>query len=81
MKKINFIDSIRSPILTEKATVLSEQNKTIFRVHEKANKRTIKNNIEKIFKVNVIKVNIINQKKNKKWDKEEDLLKRDIKKQ
>ena len=35
MKKINFIDSIRSPILTEKATVLSEQNKTIFRVHEK----------------------------------------------
>ena len=66
MKKINFIDSIRSPILTEKATVLSEQNKTIFRVHEKANKRTIKNNIEKIFKVNVIKVNIINQKKKQK---------------
>ena len=66
MKKINFIDSIRSPILTEKATVLSEQNKTIFRVHEKANKRTIKNNIEKIFKVNVIKVNIINQKKKTK---------------
>ena len=62
MKKINFIDSIRSPILTEKATVLSEQNKTIFRVHEKANKRTIKNNIEKLFKVNVIKVNIVNQK-------------------
>ena len=66
MKKINFIDSIRSPILTEKATVLSEQNKTIFKVHEKANKRTIKNNIEKIFKVNVIKVNIINQKKKQK---------------
>ena len=49
-EKINFIDSIRSPILTEKATVLSEQNKTIFRVHEKANKRTIKNNIEKFSK-------------------------------
>ena len=27
MKKINFIDSIRSPIITEKATTLSEQNK------------------------------------------------------
>ena len=62
MKKINFIDSIRSPIITEKATTLSEQNKTVFKVHEKANKQTIKKNIEKLFKVNVIKVNIINQK-------------------
>ena len=62
MKKINFIDSIRSPIITEKATILSEQNKTIFKVHSKANKKNIKNNIEKIFKVNVTKVNIINQK-------------------
>ena len=62
MKKINFIDSIRHPIITEKATILSEQNKTIFKVHEKANKKIIKKNIEKLFKVNVIKVNIINQK-------------------
>ena len=45
---------------TEKATILSEQNKTVFKVHEKANKETIKKNIEKLFKVNVIKVNIIN---------------------
>ena len=29
MKKINFIDSIRNPIATEKATILSEQNKTV----------------------------------------------------
>tara|TARA_B100001027_G_C16227861_1_gene313068 strand:+ start:724 stop:1017 length:294 start_codon:yes stop_codon:yes gene_type:complete len=62
MKKINFIDSIRNPIITEKATILSEQNKTVFKVHEKANKRVIKKNIEKLFKVNVVKVNIINQK-------------------
>ena len=62
MKKINFIDSIRSPIITEKATILSEQNKTVFRVHEKANKKIIKKNIEKLFKVNVVKINIINQK-------------------
>ena len=62
MKKINFIDSIRSPIITEKATILSEQNKTVFKVHEKANKTIIKKNIEKLFKVNVIKINIINQK-------------------
>ena len=55
MKKINYIDSIRNPIITEKATILSEQNKTVFKVHEKANKKTIKKNIEKLFKVNVIK--------------------------
>ena len=62
MKKINHIDSIRHPIITEKATILSEQNKTVFKVHENANKITIKKNIEKLFKVNVTKVNIINQK-------------------
>ena len=62
MKKINYIDSIRHPIITEKATILSEQNKTVFRVHDKANKKNIKKNIEKLFKVNVVKINIINQK-------------------
>ena len=61
-EKINHMNSIRNPIITEKATILSEQNKTVFKVHEKANKKTIKKNIEKLFKVNVIKVNIINQK-------------------
>ena len=61
MKKINYIDII-SPIITEKATILSEQNKTVFKVHAKANKKIIKKNIEKLFKVNVVKVNIINQK-------------------
>ena len=40
MKKINFIDSIINPIITEKATIMSEQNKTVFKVHEKV----IKNN-------------------------------------
>ena len=62
MKKINYIDSIRNPIITEKATILSEQNKTVFKVHDKANKQNIKKNIEKLFKVNVVKINIINQK-------------------
>ena len=62
MKKINYMNSIRNPIITEKATILSEQNKTVFKVHEKANKNTIKKNIEKLFKVNVVKVNIINKK-------------------
>ena len=62
MKKINPVESIIQPIITEKATVLSEQNKTVFKVHKSANKKTIKKNIEKLFKVNVIKVNIINLK-------------------
>ena len=62
MKKISFIDSIRSPIITEKATILSEQNKTVFKVHSSADKKNIKKSIEKLFKVNVVKINIINQK-------------------
>ena len=66
MKKINSTDSIRQPIITEKATILSEQDKTVFKVHSGANKRSIKKNIEKIFKVTVTKVNIINQKRKKK---------------
>ena len=66
MKKINFIDSIKFPVVTEKATILSEQNKTVFKVDKNANKKTIKKNIEKIFKVNVTKINIINKKTKKK---------------
>ena len=62
MKKINYIDSIRNPIITEKATILSEQNKTVFKVHKKASKTIIKKNIEKLFKVNVVKVNIVYKK-------------------
>jgi|TARA_B110000037_G_C16912604_1_gene420925 large subunit ribosomal protein L23 len=66
MKKISSTDSIRQPIITEKATILSEQNKTVFKVHNGANKNSIKKNIEKLFKVNVVKVNIINTKTKKK---------------
>ena len=49
-----------------RATILSEQNKTVFKVHSGANKRSIKKNIEKLFKVTVVKVNILNQKRKKK---------------
>ena len=81
MKKINFTDSIRSPIITEKATILSEQNKTVFKVHEKANKTIIKKNIEKLFKVNVVKINIINQKTKLKMRQGKKSYKKDIRKQ
>ena len=80
MKKINYIDSIRHPIITEKATILSEQNKTVFKVHQKANKKTIKSNIEKLFKVNVIKVNIVNKKPKQKMRQGRKTIKKGYKK-
>ena len=62
MNKIHLFDKILSPLVTEKSTNLSEQNKIIFKVPSKANKKNLKSNIEKIFKVNVTKINIINKK-------------------
>ena len=61
MNKIHLYDTILFPIVTEKSTNLSEQNKIIFKVPSSANKKNLKNNIEKIFKVNVTKINIINK--------------------
>ena len=62
MKKINQYDSFIAPVITEKSTNLSELNKIVFKVHHNANKKNIKKSIEKLFKVNVTKVNIINKK-------------------
>ena len=62
MKNLHLYDKIISPLVTEKSTNLSDQNKITFKVHYKANKKNLKKNIEKIFKVDVIKVNIINKK-------------------
>ena len=61
MEKIHLYDKILSPVVTEKSTNLSELNKIVFKVPDGANKKNIKKNIEKIFKVNVIKINIINK--------------------
>ena len=61
MEKLHLYDKILSPILTEKTTNLSEQNKVVFKVPASANKKNLKINIEKIFKVNVTKINIINK--------------------
>ena len=60
MKKFNLLDTIVSPTITEKATSLSEFNKIVFRVHKGSSKNSIKKSIEKIFKVNVIKINTVN---------------------
>ena len=61
MDKIHLYDKILSPMVTEKSTNLSEQNKIVFKVPTGANKVNLKKNIEKIFKVNVTKINIINK--------------------
>ena len=62
MKKFNYLDTIISPNITEKSTSLSEFNKIVFKVQKGANKKSIKKSIEKIFKVNVIKINTFNLK-------------------
>ena len=62
MDKLHLYDKILSPFITEKTTNLSEQNKIVFKVPNSANKKNLKSNIEKIFKVNVTKINIINKK-------------------
>jgi len=66
MEKIHLYDKILSPFVTEKSTHLSDQNKVIFKVPNKTNKINLKKNIEKIFKVNVTKINIINKQTRKK---------------
>ena len=62
MKKFTSLDTIISPNITEKSTYLSEFNKVVFKVHKGASKDSIKRSVEKLFKVNVVKVNTINLK-------------------
>lgn len=51
------------PVITEKATVQKErENKVTFQVARDANKAEIKEAVEKLFKVKVDKVNVINVK-------------------
>ena len=52
-------DAILSPVITEKATLLSEQNKVVFRVAKDATKDEIAAAVEALFKVNVTKVNTL----------------------
>ena len=61
MDKLHLYDKILSPVVTEKSTNLSEHNKIVFKVPSNSSKSNLKKNIEKIFKVNVTKINIINK--------------------
>ena len=59
--KQHLYDKILFPIVTEKSTNMTEQNKVTFKVPKNSNKKSLKKNIEKLFKVNVVKVNIVNK--------------------
>jgi len=52
-------DTILSPVITEKTTLLSEQNKVVFKVANDATKDEIAAAVEELFKVKVTKVNTI----------------------
>ncbi len=52
-------DVILAPVITEKATLLSEQNKVVFRVSLDSTKDEISAAIEELFKVEVLKVNTL----------------------
>ena len=50
-------DTVLAPVITEKATLLSEQNKVVFRVAKDATKDEIASAVEELFKVTETKVN------------------------
>ena len=52
-------DVIVSPVITEKATTLSEHNKVVFKVRSDATKPQIKEAVEKLFDVKVKSVNTL----------------------
>ncbi|MGH7025116.1 MAG: 50S ribosomal protein L23 [Caulobacteraceae bacterium] len=55
-------DTILAPVITEKATLLSEHNKVVFRVALDSTKEDIATAVEELFKVKVVKVNTLIQK-------------------
>ena len=65
---VNHYDVIRAPHITEKATLLSEQNAVVFKVAKDATKPQIKAAVEALFNVSVTGVNTITVKgKTKRW--------------
>jgi large subunit ribosomal protein L23 len=59
MVAIRHYDTILAPVITEKTTILSEQNKVVFRVPLDATKPQIKEAVEALFRVKVTAVNTI----------------------
>lgn len=59
LNRQQMFDIVRSPVITEKATNVSEHNQVIFRVPLTATKREVKAAVEGLFKVKVTAVNTI----------------------
>lgn len=57
--KAHNYDTLLAPVITEKSTLVAEENKIIFRVPLTATKPDIKEAVENLFKVDVTKVNTI----------------------
>lgn len=55
-------DNVVSPIITEKSTILSENNQVVFEVPLSATKVEIKEAVEELFKVSVTAVNTLRLK-------------------
>jgi len=65
---INHYDVVLAPHITEKSTLISEQNAVVFKVAKEATKPQIKAAVEALFGVSVTGVNTLNQKgKTKRW--------------
>jgi len=62
MKEANLYDVLRSPVITEKATMASEHNQVMFNVARTATKPQIKEAVERLFTVKVKAVNTLNRK-------------------
>ena len=61
-------DVILAPVITEKSTLLSENNAVVFKVASDATKPAIKAAVEALFDVKVIGVNtLITKGKTKRW--------------
>lgn len=62
MSALKHYDVILAPVITEKATLLSEKNQVVFRVPLDASKKDVKAAVEKLFNVKVGAVNTIRHK-------------------
>ena len=62
MSTEQYYDVIRAPVITEKATIASENNQIVFRVAIGADKKVIKEAVEALFDVKVKAVNTLRRK-------------------
>src|SRR5271169_2289899 len=62
IKDVRHYDAIVAPVITEKATIASENNQFVFKVARNATKPQIKAAIEKLFDVKVMAVNTLVRK-------------------